>query len=182
MRGVGAVMEAGRGPGGPCSCGRLLGTHRARGVELRIRIACAKDRDKLIRFYESLSLESIYTRFFGIVRYFDPYVDSLLRNSRAVVVVAEAPDGRVVGVAEAVGDERGYAESGIAVLEDFRGMGVGTALGEAILRVSRECGFRKLYGYIMPENRAAYRLAMKFGARVVRQYESMYRIEFDLLA
>jgi RimJ/RimL family protein N-acetyltransferase len=163
-----------------CRCGRLLGTHRARGVELRIRIACRKDRDALIRFYESLSLETIYTRFFGIIRYFDPYVDKLLSNARAVVVVAEAPDGRIVGVAEAVGDESGNAESGIAVLEEFRGMGVGTALARAIVRVSRECGFRKLYGYVLANNTAAYRLATKFGARLVGSYESMYRIEIDL--
>lgn len=168
--------------GEACGCGRILGRHKARGVWLTIRTACRRDRDALIKFYESLSLETIYTRFFAIVRYFDPYVDSLLSNARAVVVVAEAPDGRIVGVAEAVGDERGYAESGIAVLEEFQGQGVGTALGRAILEASRMCGFKKLYGYIMVDNRAAYRLAMKFGARVVGRYEALLRIEFDLEA
>jgi len=161
-------------------CGEVLGSHTARGVRLLIRTACSRDREALIRFYESLSRETVYTRFFAIIRYFDPYVDSLLRNSRAVVVVAEAPDGRIVGVAEAVGDEGGGAESGIAVLEEFQGAGVGTALGAAILEAARACGFRRLYGYVMPSNVAAYRLALKFGARVVGMYESLYRIEFDL--
>ncbi len=165
---------------GACQCGEILGYHRARGLTLRIRTACKKDREALIRFYESLSAETIYTRFFAVIRYFDPYVDKLLSSSRAVVVVAEAPDGRIVGIAEAVGDETGAAESGIAVLEEFQGQGVGTALGKAILEAARRCGFRKLYGYIMPTNQAAYRLASKFGARIVGTYEAMYRIEFDL--
>jgi RimJ/RimL family protein N-acetyltransferase len=163
-----------------CRCGEVLGTHEAVGLRLRIRIACRRDREALIRFYESLSAETIYTRFFAVIRYFDPYVDRLLSSSRSVVVVAEAPDGRIVGIAEAVGDESGAAESGIAVLEEFQGRGIGTALGRAILDAARRCGFTKLYGYVMPSNRAAIRLALKFGARIVGRYESLYRIEFDL--
>jgi len=148
---------------------------------VRIRLVCDKDREKLIKFYESLSVETIYNRFMGVIRYFDPYVDSLLRKSKSIVIVAEDEENNeIVGVAEAVGDESGAAESGIAVLEKYQRGGLGTLLAKVIVEKSKEIGFKKLYGYIFSHNLGAYRLAKKFGAIIKRDYGDIMRIEISL--
>lgn len=149
------------------------------GETITIREACSDDKDALVRFYESLREETVYTRFFTIIRYFQPYVERVLSKSRSVVVVAEAEDGRIVGVAEAVADD-GDAESGIAVLEAYQGRGVGKALARAILKLAAEKGFRRLYGYIMSGNYRAYRLARRFGARVVENYGDLILMEIPV--
>ncbi len=152
-----------------------------RGRPIGIRLACKNDREKLIRFYESLSVETIYNRFMGVIRYFDPYVDSLLRKSKAIVIVAEDEEkDEIVGVAEAVGDERGAAESGIAVLERYQRGGLGTAMAKILVEKSKKLGFKTLYGYILSHNMGAYKLAKKFGARIKRDYGEMIRIEIPL--
>lgn len=162
-------------------CGRVLGSVEVGGEIVVIREACEADKGALVRFYESLSVETIYTRFFSIIRYFQPYVDKLLSRTRNVVVVAEASDGRIIGVAEAVADD-GDAESGIAVLEAYQGRGVGKALAAALLRLAGERGIRRLYGYVMAGNAAAYRLATRFGARVARHYGDMILMEIQVPA
>lgn len=163
-------------------CGRVFDRVTLRGGpagSVIIRGLCPEDKDKLIRFYERLSLETIYTRFFSIIRYFDPYVEKLIKN-RALVVVAENPEtGEIVGVAEAIpsGDS---AEGGIVVLEDYQGRGLGTALALALRDVLRESGIRRVVGYILPENIRALRLVKKLGGRLKRTYESMILVEIPV--
>jgi GNAT superfamily N-acetyltransferase len=162
-------------------CGRVIEVLNVEGKRIRIRTACKRDREKLIKFYESLSTETIYNRFMGIIRYFDPYVDDLLKRYKSIVIVAEDEEtGDIVGVSEAVGDEKGSAESGIAVLERYQRKGIGTALAKAIVEESRRAGFKTLYGYILSENIGAYKLAKKFGAKIKRSYGTMTRIEIPL--
>ncbi len=162
-------------------CGRLLGSLDLGEVKVVVREACEDDEDALVRFYEGLSSETVYTRFFTIIRYFQPYVERLLRKSRSVVVVAEAPGRGIIGVAEAVADD-GDAEGGIAVLEEFQGRGVGRALATALLRLAAEAGFKRLYGYVMAGNYRAYRLARRFGARVAANYGDMILMEIPVAA
>jgi len=149
------------------------------GTIITIRRACKKDRERLIEFYQKLSTECIYNRFMGIIRYFDPYVDRLLKG-RAIVVVAETEDGKIVGVAEAVFDEEGRAESGIAVLDNYQGVGIGSLLGKYILSEARRSGIKKMYAYIMSSNIKALNMALKYGARIEKKYSGMTYIVFDL--
>lgn len=158
---------------------RILERMEINGDVITIREACDEDKDALVRFYESLRTETIYTRFFTIIKYFQPYVERILSKSRSVIVVAETRDGRIVGVAEAVADD-GDAESGIAVLEAYQGKGIGKALARAIVRLAAEKGLKRLYGYIMTGNYKAYRLARKFGARVVENYGDMLLMEIPV--
>ncbi len=163
-------------------CKRVLEEVIVKGRPIRLRLACEDDKEKLIKFYESLSVETIYNRFMGVIRYFDPYVESLFKKHKTIVIVAEDKEtGEIVGVSEAVGDESGAAESGIAVLERYQRGGLGTALARAIVNEAKRAGFKKLYGYILSENLGAYKLAKKFGARITRNYGEMLRIEIPLL-
>ncbi len=163
-------------------CLKPLARHMVRGRSVIIRRACKGDRDAMIRFYSRLSSETLYSRFMSIIRYFDPYVDKLLSNSRSVVILAvDEETGDVVGIAEAIGDESGEAaESGIAVLESYQGAGLGTAMAKILLSEARREGFKKLYAYLLAGNIAAKRLAEKFGAKYVGFYGDMIRMELEL--
>jgi acetyltransferase len=145
-----------------------------------IRGACPEDKEKLIKFYEKLSTETIYTRFFSIIRYFEPYVEKIL-SSPAYVLVAETDDGEIIAVAEAVPSEKGdAAEAGIVVLEKYHGRGLGKRMAYAMNKILWEHGVRKVYGYILPDNIKAYRLVKRLGGRVKSYYESMLFVEIPV--
>ena len=162
-------------------CGRVFHEYLVDGRRIVFRGVCPEDRDKLIEFYRKLSAETIYTRFFSIIRYFDPYVDQLLSSSRALVVVAEdAGTGEIVGIAELIVEKDGKAEGGIIVLESMQGKGIGTQLALAMKRVAIEHGVRAVYGYILPDNVKALRLVRKLGGRVKSHYPSMLFVEIPI--
>ncbi len=166
----------------PCPlCGRVFDEFEAGGVKIVIRGACPGDRDKLIQFYEKLSSETIYTRFFSIIRHFAPYVDRILSSSKSLVVVAEDKDtGEIVGIAELIVDDKGDAEGGIVVLEALQGRGIGSRLAEALRRAAVEHGVKRVYGYILPDNVRALRLVKKLGGRVKGWYSSMIYVEIPV--
>jgi hypothetical protein len=62
--------------------------------------ACRDNRDRLIKSYESLDSETVYERFYHVVKDFSSYVNSLVEGG-ALVVVAEL-NGVIIGVAGAV--------------------------------------------------------------------------------
>ncbi|WP_131159967.1 GNAT family N-acetyltransferase [Aeropyrum pernix] len=166
-------------------CGEEFGTVTLRnGRRVRIRGLCPGDRDKLIRFYKSLSEETIYTRFFAVVRYFDPYIDRLLHDRCTLVVVAEDLDsGEIVGMAESFVDEKtGAAEGGIIVREDYQGHGLGSILASVMISILKPAGVKKLYGYVLSDNQRAITLARKLGARTLREQPGLVRVEVDVEA
>ncbi len=150
-------------------------------IPVVIRGACPDDKEKLISFYEKLTMETIYTRFFSIVRYFDPYVERILK-SPAYVIVAERTDTQeIIGVAEAIpGEDASKAEAGIVILESFQGHGLGSQMAKALNKVLYTNGIRYVYGYILPENIKAYRLVKKLGGRIKSYYESMLLVEIPI--
>jgi len=168
--------------GGSPLCGKVYGEYVVDGRRIVFRGACPGDKEKLIRFYERLSAETIYTRFFSIMRYFDPYVERLLSSSKALVVVAEdAGTGEIVGIAELIVDKDDVAEGGIIVLEELQGKGIGSRLAEAMRKAAVEHGVRAVYGYILPDNVKALRLVKKLGGRVKERYPSMLYVEIPIV-
>ncbi|BAN90307.1 GNAT family N-acetyltransferase [Aeropyrum camini] len=166
-------------------CGEEFGTVTLRGGRrVRIRGLCPGDKEKLLRFYNSLSEETIYTRFFAVVRYFDPYIERLLSDRCTLVIVAEDLEtGDIVGMAESFVDEKtGAAEGGIIVREDYQGHGLGSALARVMISVLKLAGVRKLYGYVLSDNQRAITLARKLGARTLREQPGLVRVEVDVEA
>ncbi len=166
----------------PCPlCGRVFDEFSAGGRRIVIRGLCPDDKEKLLEFYEKLRDETIYTRFFSIMRHFAPYVKRLVSSSNIYAVIAEDADtGDIVGVAELVVDESGAAEGGIVVLEEMQGKGIGSRLADTLARIARERGIRKVYGYIMADNIRALRLVKKLGGRPRNYYSSMIYVEIPL--
>jgi ribosomal protein S18 acetylase RimI-like enzyme len=84
----------------------------------------------------------------------------------------------------------GFGEIGMAVLSEWRGRGVGSALLAAAIGWARQRGLHKLSLSVFPHNAAAIALYRKFGfveeGRRIKQYrrssgELWYTIEMGLL-
>ena len=162
-------------------CGKVLAEVTVDSKKVIIRGICPEDREKLLEFYNRLTDETIYTRFFSIIRYFDPYVDKLVSKSGIIGILAEdAETGEVVGVAELILDKNGLAEGGIVILESMQGKGLGSTIAFVMKDVARSFGIRKVYGYILADNIKALKLVKKLGGRLKGYYSSMVLVEIPL--
>jgi RimJ/RimL family protein N-acetyltransferase len=129
-----------------------------------IRGACRGDRDRLIKFYESLDSETVYERFYHVIRDFSSYVDSLIEGG-ALVVVAEL-NGVIIGVAEAMACREDYAEVGVVIAREFRGRGLGTALCSSLGDACRVAGIKGLVAYARRYNAPVLNIARRLGATI----------------
>lgn len=87
--------------------------------------------------------------------------------------LAEA-DGRIIGSMHVEPSSHGYGEIGMAVVREWRGRGVGSALLAVGIDWARERGLHKLSLEVFPHNERAIALYRKFGfveeGRRVKQY------------
>jgi RimJ/RimL family protein N-acetyltransferase len=77
-------------------------------------------------------------------------------------LVAEA-DGQVIGSIHVSATRHGFGELGMAMLKEWRGRGVGSAMMEAAIAWARERDLHKLTLEVWPHNTAAIALYKKFG-------------------
>lgn len=88
-------------------------------------------------------------------------------SERNIELVAEV-EGKIVGLAgfEEVGGKekvRHRAEFGISVLNEFWGMGIGSALMDSCVDLARKVGYRQMELSVVAENERAVRLYEKAG-------------------
>ena len=96
-------------------------------------------------------------------------------GDHSIVFVAVDDEDRLVGHLSAEGRKDRPAEIGMAVVKEWRGCGVGTALMEACVDWARERGIHKLALQVWPHNGAAIRLYEKFGFEREGVLRSHYR-------
>lgn len=95
------------------------------------------------------------------------YLRALRRYPHAAVLVAEAPDGRVIGRLSISRDQhpasRHVADLGLMVDAEYRRRGIGRALLVAAVEWAREAEVRKLELHVFPWNEGAIALYEDFG-------------------
>jgi acetyl coenzyme A synthetase (ADP forming)-like protein len=124
------------------------------GATARLRPASLDDRERLRDFYEHLSPESRYFRFFGKPRVGDIVEDAAraLASREAVTLVAEA-DHRIVAVAQYFPTEpAGRAEAAFAIADAHQGRGIGTKLLERLGLVAQSRGITSFEAYLLHDN------------------------------
>ncbi|WP_328937476.1 GNAT family N-acetyltransferase [Streptomyces tauricus] len=162
------------------------------GGTARIRPIAADDADRLVSFYEQVSAESKYYRFFApyprlsakdVHRF--THHDFVDRVGLAATVGGEfiatvrydriAADGRP---ASAPADE---AEVAFLVQDAHQGRGVASALLEHIAAVARERGIRRFAAEVLPANSKMIKVFTDAGYQQKRSFEDgVVRLEFDL--
>jgi len=132
------------------------------GSRMLLREVRPDDKDAITAFFERLSPESRYRRFFTAMNRLS---DSDLRYLTEVdhhdheAVLGFDPDGGQVGVARYVGGEQpGEAEVAVAVVDDWQGRGAATALLERLIERASENGVERFIALVLEENAGALEL------------------------
>jgi GNAT superfamily N-acetyltransferase len=136
---------------------------RAEGRVAVIRPACPADLPALAGFFEGLSVQTRYLRFFGPVRPTSALLDLLSGQPAGVHVVVAVADGVIVGHAMAVdrpapgggqgpGQER-TTDIGVVVADAWQGRGVGSALMRALVGRAEARGVASLAMDVLHVNR-----------------------------
>ena len=125
-----------------------------------IRPACPADMSALSDFFEDLSVESRYLRFFGPVRPTSSLLNLLSGGPADVDAVVAAVDGVVIGHAMAAdqtdpADPRGarVTDVGVVVADAWQRRGVGAALMRALITRAQARGVTSLAMDVLPGNR-----------------------------
>jgi acetyltransferase len=141
------------------------------GSRVVVRPIRPEDEPAHRRFLERLDPNDVYFRFFSMVREMPHSQLARLTQidyEREMAFIAHAPgeEGETLGVVRAIADpDNRKAEFAIIVRSDHKGMGLGHALLEKMIRYCRERGMKEVLGQVLPENRAMCALAKELGFR-----------------
>lgn len=128
------------------------------GRTFKIRALKREDEADVMAAVARTSPQSLYRRFFGPKRFFSDqeiayYMTVDFVNHVCLVAVTDE-DGHpaiVAGVRYIV-QEPGKAEVSFAVIDQYQGKGIGTALMQHIAGIAREAGIREFTAEVLPDN------------------------------
>lgn len=148
------------------------------GTEITFRPIRPEDEPLLVKFHETLSERTVYTRYFGILKLSQRTSHARLTRScfvdydRDLALVAavndpETGEERIVAVGRLFGlrRQRGAVLS-MLVADAWQGMGIGTETVRRLLDVARAEGVRKVRAVMLTENDRITRIFRKFGFRI----------------
>ncbi|NGO76628.1 GNAT family N-acetyltransferase [Streptomyces sp. YC504] len=162
------------------------------GGTARIRPITTEDAGRLVSFYEQVSDESKYYRFFApYPRLSDKDVhrfthhDYVDRVGLAVTVagefIATVRYDRIDENGRAASGDADEAEVAFLVQDAHQGRGVASALLEHIGAVARERGIRRFAAEVLPNNNKMIKVFTDAGYTQKRSFEDgVVRLEFDL--
>jgi RimJ/RimL family protein N-acetyltransferase len=140
------------------------------GRRVTVRAIHAHDRDKLQAAVRKLSPESRYLRFFSPLRELPPQLlerathPEAARELQLVAVIGAGAEEQIIaGARYAATATDGDCEFGVAVVDEWHGLGLARQLLEALMRAARAGGFRHMEGYILAGNVPMLGLAKRLG-------------------
>ena len=147
---------------------QLITTHESEQV--LIRPVRPEDAGPMMTFFEKLSPQTVYLRFFTPLKKLSNRMLLALTQidyDREVALVAIFPPQsgeRIIGTARIIftgNHEEG--EFAIMLADSWQGKGIGAALLKSCLAFSKRYGLKRVYGTVLRENRQMLRLADKLG-------------------
>jgi RimJ/RimL family protein N-acetyltransferase len=147
------------------------------GRKVEIRALRQDDGDSLRAAIARMSDEALYRRFFGVRHQFTEkeaahFLDIDFVNHVALVVVADE-NGRqsIIGGGRYVVVESGRAELAFAVVDDYQGQGIGTALMRNLVAIARQAGLRELIAEVLAGNTGMLKVFQKSGLEMSTKLE-----------
>jgi acetyltransferase len=154
------------------------------GTPVTIRPIRPEDEPLMVKFHQSLSEESVYYRYFGLLKLPERIAHERLRRicfndyDREIALVADYDSPRT-GAREIIGVGRlskvhgsGEGEFALLVSDEWQNLGVGTHLLELLVDVGSQEKLERIVGYILPENHAMQHLARSVGFELVHDLEA----------
>ena len=152
------------------------------GRRVDIRALRQDDRADLLAAVGRTSPESLYRRFFTVKRGFTEKEVAYFLNidfvdhAALVAVVEEASRPVIVGGARYIVMQPGKAEVAFAVIDEYQGQGIGTALMRHLAGIAGNAGLRELVADVLPENRVMLKVFAKSGFPLAtkREYDVVH--------
>ncbi len=146
-----------------------------KGTDVLLRPIRPEDENLMIRFHETLSDNTVYFRYFQLqplhVRTQHERLTEIcfVDYDRSIALVAieknkTTGEQSILGVGRIVkihGTQD--AEFALMISDLYQGHGLGTEMLRRLIQISRTEGVKRLYGTILPENRAMLRVCAKLG-------------------
>lgn len=144
--------------------------HDGRRVE--IRALRPDDQAGLLAAFSRASEQSLYRRFFAVKRglaepeiAFFMNVD-FVNHVALVAVVNESDRPVIVGGGRYVVIEPGKAEIAFAIVDEYQGQGIGSALMRHLAEIARAAGLKELIAEVLPDNISMLKVFEKSGFRL----------------
>jgi FixJ family two-component response regulator/GNAT superfamily N-acetyltransferase len=160
------------------------------GMQITIRAMEPEDADIEQAFVRSLSPESMYMRFFSMLKQLSPgALDTLTHNEFPAMFAAIATNThhgleRQIGVARYMNTKvKGVAEFAVVVADEFQMQGIATKLLNEVVTAASIAGLDRLEGSVLKENRGMLNLALSLGFQIrddpedhtlVKVYKSLF--------
>jgi RimJ/RimL family protein N-acetyltransferase len=157
------------------------------GRRLEVRALRPEDRAGLLAAVDRTSDESLYRRFFSAKRRFTERETTYFVNvdfeTHVALVAVVHEDGRpvIVGGGRYIVVERETAEVAFAVVDDYQGHGVGSALMRHLIRIASGAGLRHFVAEVLARNTAMLTVFERCGGAMRTKLESgVLHVEVDL--
>jgi acetyltransferase len=147
--------------------------------EVVIRPIYADDEGRMSRVHRSLSPETVYTRYFNVLKLrervahdrLDKVCHLATRDETVLLVeTAEsfAPGREIIGVGRlSVLREMHAGEIAFVVADSYQRQGIGTELLHRLVAVAQERKLSRLYAHILPTNVAMQRFCLNTGIQLI---------------
>jgi RimJ/RimL family protein N-acetyltransferase len=139
------------------------------GTQLIVRPIAAADRERLAAAYASMSEASLYRRFMSPKRVLSgrelTYFTEVDHRTHEALLAIDPATGAIVGEARyAVGsDDPGSGDLAFAVVDEWQGRGVGSALARRLVVAARAAGLARLTASTLAMNHPARALLLSIG-------------------
>jgi acetyltransferase len=138
-----------------------------------IRPIRPEDEPMMVRFHETLSLRSVYLRYFHMMN-LDSRTDherlkricSVDAERETVLVVeidAENENAGIVAVGRLIKEDSRQAEFAVLIADPFQGHGLGTELLRRLIEIGRAEKLERITGEILPENDSMLHVCRQLG-------------------
>jgi RimJ/RimL family protein N-acetyltransferase len=145
---------------------------------VEIRALRPTDREDMLAAVRRASTRSLYRRFFTVRRHFSEAETAFFLNLdfvSHVALVAIAEDGGkpfIAGGGRYIVTKPGQAEVAFAVVDQFQGQGIGSALLRHLSSLARNAGLQEFVAEVLPENTAMLKVFERSGLEVTTQRDS----------
>ncbi len=151
------------------------------GMAVTIRPICPEDEPLIVAFHQTLSEESIYFRYFHLIKLQARVAHERLTRicfidyDREMALVAEHQDTdtgeqKILGVAR-LSRLHGLneAEFGMLINDQYQGRGLGTELLRSLVTIGRAEGLTRISADILSKNKAMQHICSKLGFTIQRK-------------
>jgi ribosomal protein S18 acetylase RimI-like enzyme len=147
---------------------------------VEIRAQRPEDRAGLEAAIARMSDETLYRRFFVVKHDFSEkeaayFLNIDFVNHVALVVLNDESGKRaIIGSGRYIVIDAGRAEASFAVIDEYQGQGVGSALMRHLVSLGRQTGLRELVAEVMSDNAPMLKVFEKSGLETSAQREGPY--------